>query len=129
MPSVCQAANDKRVSLAVAMGPYIEEQALAFLCPGDILLNSPPHERYFDREGLSYEYDSTDRLVRRDRMNNIYKPLTRQEVQERVSDPNDPEAGKLSLVVMASDYDAFHGPKGDVGARCIVFADGHADAP
>ena len=57
----------------------------------------------------------------------FYRPLSRQEVEAETADES--EGGKLSLVFMAADFEAFHGTEGDPGSRCIVFADGHADAP
>jgi hypothetical protein len=61
--------------------------------------------------------------VDRDPMKGIYRPLSRQEVQGRERE------GKLSVVILAVDYESFHGPKGEDGSRCVVFADGHAEAP
>ena len=132
MPSLCKAAAipDTRVSMVKALAPYMEENINVFVCPGDVLLDDPNYESYFDREntsvpgqGLSYEYDSTHKLVRFNSMTNIYTPLSRQEVIGREKE------GKLSNVFLANDYDSFHGPAKDDGSRCVVFADGHADAP
>jgi prepilin-type N-terminal cleavage/methylation domain-containing protein len=127
MPSVCATATppDTRISLREALGPYIEDSEGAFCCPSDLLLDEPPHDRYFDREGMSYEYDPDNDLVEFDPMTLKRKGLTRQEVQE------DQDQGHLSSVLLATDYESFHGSKGQQGdgSRCVVFADGHAEAP
>jgi prepilin-type N-terminal cleavage/methylation domain-containing protein len=126
--------GEKRASLVKALGPFIEDDTKgAWLCPADIMLpdpmtgTPPPFERYYDREGLSYEYDPTQELVDFNSMTFTYKPLSRQEVSAETEDES--EGGKLSLVFMATDYEAFHGTEGEPGSRCIVFADGHADCP
>jgi hypothetical protein len=125
MPSICAKATpvDKRVSLREALAPFIEEENTVFRCPGDILLDDPPWERFYDREKLSYEYDPARRLVNFDSTTQTYMRRSRQEVAGRERE------GKLSLVILAVDYEAFHGPKGEDGSRCVVFADGHAEAP
>lgn len=141
MPTICAAATpvDKRISLKKAMGPYMEDSDGAFSCPSDIIEPNPAvtptpgaivYERFYDREGMSYEYDPNTRLVDDDIDPKTLKRKrrTRQEVAERAQ-------GHLSSVIIATDYDPFHGGKagtkglhGD-GARCAVFADGHAEAP
>jgi len=125
MPTLCAAVGDKRATLRAAVGPFMEDSVGAFCCPSDILLDDSSYDRYFDRETMSYEYDSTKKLVAYERTQQYFRGLTRLEVAERVRK----DGGKLSLVFLANDYNAFHGPKGEVGSRCIVFADGHAEAP
>ena len=126
MPSVCKAAMappDKRISFREALAPFIEEENTVFRCPSDIMLDNPDFERYYDREKMSYEYDPAHRLVNFDTTTATYMRRSRQEVQGRERE------GKLSNVILATDYESFHGPKGEDGSRCIVFADGHAEAP
>ena len=136
MPTVCAAAMaspDKRPSLVVTLGPYIEDNQVAFRCPSDIMPpdRSPPHMSYYEREGLSYEYDALHRLVPIDFMTGARRRLTRQEVTEKRAS---------AQVIIANDYNPFHGSDpmheesyndnspGDPGARCFVYLDGHAEA-
>jgi prepilin-type N-terminal cleavage/methylation domain-containing protein/prepilin-type processing-associated H-X9-DG protein len=126
MPTVCQAASDKRLNIKQTLAPYIEDSEGAFHCPSDVLEGSPGFESYFQREGLSYEYDPTTELVEFDMTNGIFRGKSRQEVIGGTTD--EIEGGKLSLIWLAVDYgESFHGPKGDTGSRNIVFADGHAE--
>jgi prepilin-type N-terminal cleavage/methylation domain-containing protein len=136
MPTVCAAAMaspDKRPSLVVTLGPYIEDNQVAFRCPSDIMPpdRSPPHQSYYEREGLSYEYDALRRLVRTNFMTGVRQGQTRQEVTENRAS---------AQVIIANDYNPFHGSDpmheesyndsnpGDPGARCFVYLDGHAEA-
>ena len=130
MPSVCDKSAKvtgipRFMTLREVLAPYIEESLGAFGCPSDVLLDDPPHLRYFDREQQSYEYASQRKLVDFDSRHNYYRGLTRQEVEGDVARRGE----KLSTTFMAHDYDNFHGPEGSPGRRCIVFADGHAEAP
>jgi prepilin-type N-terminal cleavage/methylation domain-containing protein len=130
MPSVCDKSAittgiPRFMTLKEVLAPYIEASSGAFYCPSDILLDDPPHLSYFDRERQSYEYDSQRKLVDFIPDQNIYQGLTRQKVEEDVSKRGE----KLSTTFMAHDYENFHGPDGSRGRRCVVFADGHADAP
>jgi prepilin-type N-terminal cleavage/methylation domain-containing protein len=138
MPTVCAAAMatpDKRPSLVVTLGPYMEDNQVGFRCPADIMPpeKSPPHTSYYEREGLSYEYDALHRLVRTEftPAGVMRKRQTRQEVTE-----NRPSA----QVIIANDYNPFHGSDpmqeesynednpGESGSRCFVYLDGHAEA-
>ena len=109
-------------------GKETEDKQYVFLCPSDVILDPtlypahPEWTRYFDAETLSYEYDPTNRLVLLDRTKTPwrYTPQTRQEATK-----NNPS----SEVFVASDLNSFHGAQGDNGARCVLFLDGHADAP
>jgi len=140
MPTVCADAKvmplDKRPSLVVTLGPFIEGQKGAFFCPADVMDPdvSPNFDSYFAREGLSYDYDSRHYLVRN--INGILKGVTRQEAVVR---PNDSMKQQVpsGTVIMAHDYQPFHGPDPfnkdkssteDPGARCYIYLDGHAEA-
>ncbi len=139
MPTWCKALGNERKDLRLCLAPFIEESDTVFRCPSDIILAEKPTETnpypeepefdsYYRREGLSYEYDPTTELVYHDRSLDYYRGLTRQQVMEETSD--EIEGGKLSLVFLACDFGkSFHGPEGSSGSRCIVFADGHAEAP
>ncbi len=133
-PTVCAAAMappDKRPSLLVALGPYIEDSQGAFRCPADVISadKAPPHDSYYSWQGLSYEYDALNRLVRT--VNSVKRGLTRQEVTENRAS---------AQVIIANDYNPFHGSDPmheqsyggsgteDSGSRCFIYLDGHADA-
>lgn len=127
MPTVCalKTPPDTRITLRQVLGPFIEDSDGVFCCPSDVLLDAPPHERFYDREGMSYDYDPSHDLVEFDSTTLTRKRLTRQEatLEDR--------QGHLSAVIMAVDYESFHGAKGQQGdgSRCVAFADGHAEAP
>jgi len=119
-------------ALPKVLGPFIEGQEteakqFIFLCPSDLVTDPnlypahPEWTRYFDAETLSYEYDPARRLVRPDSTKNPpFNPQTRQEVTKDYPS---------SEVFVASDMESFHGAEGDSGAKCVLFLDGHAEAP
>ena len=93
LPSV----TPERPSLRTVLDPYIERNAAVFRCPLD--------DKYFAREGLSYEYDAT-RLAGK----------TRAELTE--TKPS-------SSIWVAYDFDAFHGDRRSPGSRNYLYLDGH----
>ncbi|MFO0896981.1 MAG: DUF1559 domain-containing protein [Pirellulales bacterium] len=93
LPSV----TPERPSLRTVLDPYIERNAAVFRCPLD--------NKYFAREGLSYEYDAT-RLAGK----------TRAELTE--TKPS-------SSIWVAYDFDAFHGDRRAPGSRNYLYLDGH----
>jgi prepilin-type N-terminal cleavage/methylation domain-containing protein len=107
-------------SLSVVLADYIEANTSVFACPGDdawyrdsdlFQLDPPlPAENlsYFEKDGISYEYQ-----------NSTLATKTRQKVALKKSS---------ATVIMANDFDAFHGPNGDGGSRCFIYLDGHSDA-
>ncbi len=105
-------------SLVTVLAPYIEAETTVFRCPSDDasfrdenrVLNGLPAEgkSYFQNEGISYEYPAI-KLAKK----------TRQQVMENRSS---------TTVWISYDYESFHGPEGDDGSRCFVYADGHADS-
>jgi prepilin-type N-terminal cleavage/methylation domain-containing protein len=139
LPSLEATATIKRQSLFQVLGPFIESNQQAFYCPDDMLPQSaivptqPGIDSYFKREGLSYEYDSTRRLVRP-----VYKgpgipaeytPQTRQQALESPqryargssagqtvssSDQSKSKSNRSNVgvssatVVVANDFDPFH---------------------
>ncbi len=107
-----------RPKLVKTLGPYMENEETVFRCPGDdafyrdqnLARASLPPENisYFEKEGISYEYPDSQ-LAKK----------TRQKVMEKRSS---------TTVIISNDYETFHGPDGEPGSRCFVFADGHSDA-
>jgi prepilin-type N-terminal cleavage/methylation domain-containing protein/prepilin-type processing-associated H-X9-DG protein len=91
-------------SIAAVLGRYIEENQTVFACPDD--------DRFFPVEGLSYEYANT-----------TLAGFTRPQVLQ----PAGKTPRKSSTVVVAYDYESFHGPEGSAGARNIVFLDCHVE--
>jgi prepilin-type N-terminal cleavage/methylation domain-containing protein len=134
LPKTASAAG--RPGLNVALGPFMEQTIDGWLCPDDNLpddARTPTVDTYFEREGLSYEYDVRRKLVDRDGMfpNYVYKPQTMQQVTENASS---------STVIIANDFDPFHSlspfktsqsyssATADSGTRCFVYLDAHADS-
>ena len=111
---------DNLPSLYDVLANYCEKNRELFRCPSDVYegddenpsAEEPVYETWFDREGLSYEYPSLH-----------FEGKTRQEI---LDDPR-VTAGSGSVWVIY-DFYAFHGPKGDNGARNFAYLDGHVDA-
>lgn len=141
MPSVelVKPPNDRFPSLLEVLGPYSENNAELFRCPSDVY--SPTAEEleidptlgqftsYFDKEGLSYEYDH-GRLTKDVDGKRVGK--TREEALMPSTNPNmtdDANAPRSSSRVWISyDYEPFHGRKGEDGAQNYIYLDGHVDA-
>jgi type II secretory pathway pseudopilin PulG len=116
LPSV----TPDRPTIVKTLADYIEGDTSVFRCPGDdaafrdanLEQADPPKPpeglSFFEKEGLSYEYPAPS-LAKK----------TRQKVMEKRSS---------STVWISYDFEAFHGPEGEDGSRCFVYADGHADS-
>jgi hypothetical protein len=127
----------KRPTLFDVVGPFMEDNRQAFYCPDDMLPPNPTVptqpgiDSYFKREGLSYEYDATRRLVRPvftiAGQPPTYTPQTRQQAVESPqrnrstgntyssSEKAKSKASSRSnigvssaTVVVANDFDPFH---------------------
>ncbi len=94
-----------RPSLVKVLAPFIEDNQAVFLCPED--------EKFFPVEGLSYEYRNS-RLANKNR-----KQALRRSNGEQVSS---------TRMILLYDFESFHGPEGEPGARNYLFADGHVDS-
>jgi prepilin-type N-terminal cleavage/methylation domain-containing protein len=106
--------------LTTVLADFSEANNLIFMCPGDdasyrdadLAQQSPPLVpeglTYFEKDGISYEYQAS-----------TLANLTRQKVTAKKSS---------ATVIMANDFDPFHGETGDNGSRCFIYLDGHADA-
>ncbi len=115
-----QLPNAPKPSLAAVLAVYSEANNKIFLCPGDdasyrdadLAQQVPPLVpeglSYFDKDGISYEYQASTLATK-----------TRQKVTATKSS---------ATVMMANDFDPFHGPTGDDGSRCYIYLDGHADS-
>jgi prepilin-type N-terminal cleavage/methylation domain-containing protein/prepilin-type processing-associated H-X9-DG protein len=107
-------------SLCDVLAEYCEKNREVFRCPSDFFdvdeenpsTEEQVFETWFEREGLSYEYPSLH-----------FEGKTRQEI---LDDPR-VRAGSASVWVIYDLY-AFHGPKGENGARNFAYLDGHVDA-
>jgi prepilin-type N-terminal cleavage/methylation domain-containing protein/prepilin-type processing-associated H-X9-DG protein len=116
-------------SLFDVLAPYCESNREIFRCPSDnydlqdalegvtddarrqkIEQEAEDFETWFEREGLSYEYPSF-----------IFAGKTRPEVMELA------QRGSSDIWIVY-DFGAFHGPKGQDGARNYAYLDGHVDA-
>jgi len=95
--AIVPSVTPERPSLRAVLDPYIERNAAVFRCPLD--------DKYFSREGLSYEYDAT-RLAGK----------TRAELTE---------TRPSSSIWVAYDFDAFHGDRRSTGSRNYLYLDGH----
>ncbi len=116
-------------SLFDVLAPYCESNREIFRCPSDyydlddalkhvddetrrqrIIDEAGDSETWFEREGLSYEYASV-----------AFAGKTRPEVLEQL------QRGSSDIWIV-NDFGAFHGPKGQEGARNYAYLDGHVDA-
>ncbi|MBI3838375.1 MAG: type II secretion system protein [Planctomycetia bacterium] len=115
----------KRPTIAKVLETFMETNNLVYNCPSDVFYSSLDADgnkvldystSFWQKEGLSYEYASGTLAIKtrpqvygtKDRMTNIKKSAT---------------------IVLANDFESFHGPAGDPGSRNFVFLDGHADSP
>jgi prepilin-type N-terminal cleavage/methylation domain-containing protein len=98
---------------------YVEDDRELFRCPSDRITQEedPNYELYFDREGLSYEYQ-------RDRAAN----KTREQVRTAQWGPWRGDVRSSSRVWIVNDFECFHGPEGEDGSRSFLYLDGHVDA-
>ncbi len=97
-----------------------------FRCPSDDMVYrdealasiSKPAESmsYYEAEGTSYEYNDRD-LAWKTRPQVCTYRRRGVEIQR-----------SSATVWIAYDFDHFHGSKGEDGARCFVYMDGHADS-
>ena len=116
-------------SLYDVLAPYCEDNREIFRCPSDyydladalenvtddalrqkIEQEAEDFETWFGREGLSYEYPSL-----------LFADKSRPEVMELA------QRGSSDIWIVY-DFGAFHGPKGENGARNYAYLDGHVDA-
>ncbi len=112
MPTV----TPERPSLREVLGPYIEQNAGVFRCPGDTQYKQGQEEgTYFEKEGLSYEYHWS-RLA-------SPAPKTRVEIRATRSGRIRPS----SEIWLATDFEPVHGTSGQLGSRNFLYADGHVD--
>jgi prepilin-type N-terminal cleavage/methylation domain-containing protein/prepilin-type processing-associated H-X9-DG protein len=117
----------KLPSLYDVLANYCERNREIFHCPSDrydasLATNddgSPAtsddgnqFETWFEKEGLSYEYQSS-----------IFGGKTRQQILDSPL----VTAGSSSVWVIY-DFQAFHGPPGENGSRNYAYLDGHVDA-
>ncbi len=93
-------------SLVEVLAPYIEDSKSVFCCPSDV--------KYFDDEGISYEYPAT-RVAGKTRR----QLVTDREGRARYSSTD---------VWLAYDYLPFHGKEGVPKSRNFVHLDGHTEA-
>ncbi|MEN6367258.1 MAG: type II secretion system protein [Thermoguttaceae bacterium] len=103
-------------TLREVLGPYIEENHLVFQCPDDVSYIDGADGSYFEKEELSYDWER-----RRALPGVIREPLVMKTQIEFLD-------GKPSAEVSVSyDFEAVHAPKGTLGERNILYADGHVD--
>jgi prepilin-type N-terminal cleavage/methylation domain-containing protein len=110
-------------SLVTVISDFIEGGGPVFRCPGDdasfrdddLAKLAPPYGpkpseslSYYEKDGISYEYQ-----------NSTLAKKTRPEVMAKKSS---------ETVMVGNDLDSFHGPTGQDGSRCFIYADGHADS-
>jgi prepilin-type N-terminal cleavage/methylation domain-containing protein/prepilin-type processing-associated H-X9-DG protein len=109
---------EPKPSLFDVLTTFCEGNLELFQCPSDFLdersakiSGGGEYETYFEKEGLSYEYESK------------YAGKTRQDVLDR----RDGQRGSGEVWVVY-DFNAFHGSPGEDGSRNFVYLDGHVDA-
>jgi prepilin-type N-terminal cleavage/methylation domain-containing protein/prepilin-type processing-associated H-X9-DG protein len=96
--------NATRPSLVKVLADYTEDNAGLWACPSD--------EKYFQVEGLSYEYDAHHAADK-----------TRQQLL--LSHGEERSSGRVWVVY---DFESVHGPEGQDGSRNFLYLDGHVDA-
>lgn len=115
-----------RPAIVTVLAPFMEANSAVYNCPGDAYYITSTgdldyNKTYFTQEGLSYEYiadtPSSSSLANK----------TRPEVYGSKDNMNN--IRNSSTIILANDFDSFHGPTGDTGSRNFVFLDGHADSP
>ena len=99
MPSVTPA----KPSMVAVLAPYCEDSKQVYQCPDDF--------KYFDKEGLSYEYRT--KLAGETRQA-LFGSMTAKRT--------------MAMTFVMYDYEAVHGPEGDDGCRNYLYCDGHVDA-
>ncbi len=126
-------------SLAKVLGPFMETNDLVYNCPGDIYYaltdasgniiydangNVTPDysTSFWQKQGLSYEYNGWG-----PRSNPPLAGKTRPQAYGSKDNMN--KIKNAETIVLANDFDPFHGPTRDAGSRNFVFLDGHADSP
>ncbi|MEN6405029.1 MAG: type II secretion system protein [Thermoguttaceae bacterium] len=106
----------EKPTLREALGPYIEENQSVFRCPDDVSYIDGAEGSYFEKEDLSYDWERRRALPAL-----MKEPLM---MKTRIEFLN----GKPSAEVSVSyDFEAVHAPKGTLGERNILYADGHVD--
>jgi prepilin-type N-terminal cleavage/methylation domain-containing protein/prepilin-type processing-associated H-X9-DG protein len=126
MPTV----TPEKPSLRTVLGPYIEENANAFRCPGDVthttVVTDPENDfapvtivadSYFSAEGTSYEY----RWMRAAYPHAKTRPELR--LRPFPSGNEEPSAN----IYLVYDFGPVHAPPGRLGAHMFLYADGHVD--
>lgn len=92
-------------SLVDVLNPFVDQSRNIFCCPSD--------REYFEDEGTSYEYNYNELAGR-----------TRAEVLHN-------RRGELvyqsTNIILAHDFNPFHGEEGRPKSRNFVFLDGHAE--
>lgn len=104
--AVLPSMTPERESLAEILLPFLEENIAVFRCPGD--------QEYFDREGLSYEYNAS-RFAKKNRKEAL---VGRRSGKKTRAD---------SEYWMVHDFDNFHGPEREEGSYNYLYVDGHVE--
>ncbi len=104
--AVLPSMTPERKSLAEILSPFLEENIAVFRCPGD--------NEYFDREGLSYEYNAS-RFAKKNRKEALVGRRSGKQTRAE------------SEYWMVHDFDNFHGPELEEGSYNYLYADGHVE--
>jgi prepilin-type N-terminal cleavage/methylation domain-containing protein/prepilin-type processing-associated H-X9-DG protein len=100
-----------RLTLREAINPYIEQNAGTFCCPDDLSYEGGPGS-YYEKEGLSYDFDTRIYSAA------LNRGKTRKEyLGERAS----------GIVAVVWDFVGVHANPGTLGERNFLYADGHID--
>jgi len=91
-------------TIAEVIAPFIECNDPVFDCPSDT--------KYYEQEGLSYEYPAAR--------------LQGQTRKQLLTNSHNITVRSSSDIMLGYDLDAFHGEAGQPGSRNYVFMDGHA---
>ena len=99
LPSVTPA----KPSMATVLASYSEDSKQMYECPDDL--------KYFEKEGVSYEYRT--KLAGKTRQA-LFGGMTPKRT--------------MAMTFVMYDYEAVHGPEGEDGCRNYLYCDGHVDA-
>ena len=93
-------------SLADILLPFLDQNSAVFHCPGD--------QEYFQKEGLSYEYNRS-RFAKKDRKEALVSRRTGTQRRSK------------SEYWIVHDFKNFHGPEGEEDSYNYLYVDGHVE--
>jgi prepilin-type processing-associated H-X9-DG protein len=108
-----------RQTLREAVDPFIEQNAGTFRCPDDLTYNGGSGS-YYEKEGLSYDFDTK-----------IFDPILNRG-KTRLEYLRKRESGTVRVIwdfgdLVNGQQTGFHASRGKLGEYNYFYADGHVD--